>query len=133
MGRTLKYYPSRAFSCQRHICTTLTRKLSVAGHGAVVLYNEFREFSEFRQFSELGCIRRSHPKLSKFPIFRNQCLLSFRQFVVLSNNLYDRQLYYLYIVSPSLKKKLVRYEYRANFFYIFAPALVLLGLLPNGD
>ena len=109
------------------------KKIPFVNLGAVVLFNEFREFSEFRQFSKLGCIRRSHPKLSKFPIFRNQCLLSFRQFVVLLKNLYDRQLYYLYIVSPSLKKKLVRYEQRANFFYIFAPALVLLGLLPNGD
>ena len=48
IGRGAKYYPSRALSCQRHICTTLTRKFSVAGIGAVVLFNEFREFSEFR-------------------------------------------------------------------------------------
>ena len=60
------------------------KKIPFVKLGAVVLFNEFREFREFREFSEfskLGCIRRSHPKLSKFPIFRNQCLLSFRQFV----------------------------------------------------
>ena len=73
-GCCVGYYPSRAFSYQRHICTTLTRKFSVACLGTVVLFNEFREFSEF---SELGCIRRSHPKLSKFPIFRNQCCYRF--------------------------------------------------------
>ena len=107
MGRTSKYYPSRAFSCQRHICTTLTRKLSVAGLGAVVLYNEFREFSEF---SKLGCIRRSHPKLSKFPIFpifRNQCLLSFRQLSFrrfVEESLRQTALLFIYCIPVSQKK-----------------------------
>ena len=49
------------------------------------------------EFSELGCIRRSHSKHPKFPIFRNLPAIaaSIRLFVVLSQILYDRQLYYL--------------------------------------
>ena len=55
MGRTFKYYPSGVFSCQRHICSTLTRNWVVVLIAVTLMeFNEFKELKEFREFSVIS-------------------------------------------------------------------------------
>ena len=63
MGRTsVKYYPSRAFSCQHHISRLLTLNYYTRSSTAffisfVVGLREFREVREFREIREVREVR----------------------------------------------------------------------------